>query len=259
MIEIEGRELVIGDIVRFIFLLLDCRSASNVNRRAYGLQWAWTTQVILEERKMVPADVKILASLELGGCIDEGRSSVLSVDESAITGEPAADKIVGDVVHWTCEAKVGKVYGVVCARASQSFVGTSFSGSWVFVLPLVSFFFACILSAFSLPLLNEKNMLALHVPTHPSTGKTVAPLLAHNNSDHILTILNICTTSLALAMFSIFVVCIVFSTFNLRAGWMSALEENYTLVFVAIYLVSDCMSVCQGSRANTCGTQGRGG
>lgn len=58
--------------------------------------------------------------------IDKG-PSILSVDQSAITGESlAVDKFVGEIAFYTCGVKRGKAYGVVTVSAKQSFVGTCF-------------------------------------------------------------------------------------------------------------------------------------
>ncbi|KAJ7767693.1 putative hydrogen-exporting ATPase [Mycena metata] len=124
--EIEARELCPGDIV------------------------------ILEEGNTIPADARILASYDDkdgakakeiqaksgaskkrdeagddenddGGEEDRG-PSVLSVDQSAITGESlAVDKYIGDVAYYTCGVKRGKCYAMVSATAKQSFVGRTAS------------------------------------------------------------------------------------------------------------------------------------
>ncbi|KAI0065005.1 plasma-membrane proton-e [Artomyces pyxidatus] len=112
--EIEARELVPGDIV------------------------------VVEEGQTIPADGKILASYEdkdrskARGITEEREKalaakednkvdkgpSVLSVDQSAITGESlAVDKFIGDTVYYTTGTKRGKVYMVVTDIARESFVG----------------------------------------------------------------------------------------------------------------------------------------
>ncbi|KAH9930698.1 uncharacterized protein B0H18DRAFT_993122 [Fomitopsis serialis] len=115
--EIEARDIVPGDII------------------------------VLEEGRTIPADAKILTdyndkSGSKSKAITEklGRSnstssasssssrdkgpSVLSVDQSAITGESlASDKFLGDVAYYTCGVKRGKAYGVATCNAQQSFVG----------------------------------------------------------------------------------------------------------------------------------------
>ncbi|KAF8179372.1 hypothetical protein K438DRAFT_1680609 [Mycena galopus ATCC 62051] len=54
--------------------------------------------------------------------------SVLSVDQSAITGESlAVDKYVGEIAYYTCGVKRGKCYAIVSATAKQSFVGRTAS------------------------------------------------------------------------------------------------------------------------------------
>ncbi|KAF8179363.1 E1-E2 ATPase-domain-containing protein [Mycena galopus ATCC 62051] len=125
--EIEARELCPGDIV------------------------------ILEEGNTIPADAKAIAQIlasyddeeakpstnaandkkrEAGvdSDDDDGQDeedkgpSVLSVDQSAITGESlAVDKYVGEIAYYTCGVKRGKCYAIVSATAKQSFVGRTAS------------------------------------------------------------------------------------------------------------------------------------
>ncbi|KAJ7213309.1 plasma-membrane proton-e [Mycena haematopus] len=126
--EIEARELCPGDIV------------------------------ILEEGSTIPADARILANYDdkdgskakaitekSNGSVkkqeaghesedDDGDDevdrgpSVLSVDQSAITGESlAVDKFIGDIAYYTCGVKRGKCYAIVSATAKQSFVGRTAS------------------------------------------------------------------------------------------------------------------------------------
>lgn len=118
--EIEAREIVPGDII------------------------------VLEEGRTIPADAKILtdyndksgskskAILEKRGRSNSASSSsstqsnkgpsVLSVDQSAITGESlASDKFLGDIAYYTCGVKRGKAYGVATCTAQQSFVGRTAS------------------------------------------------------------------------------------------------------------------------------------
>lgn len=55
--------------------------------------------------------------------VDRG-PSLLSVDQSAITGESlASDKFIGDIAYYTCGVKRGKCYGLVTVPAKGSFVG----------------------------------------------------------------------------------------------------------------------------------------
>ncbi|KAF7378377.1 Plasma membrane ATPase [Mycena sanguinolenta] len=132
-LEIEARELCPGDIV------------------------------ILEEGNTIPADARILASYddkdgskakeiqdksnksnsaatekkrEAGHDSDDDDDddevdrgpSVISVDQSAITGESlAVDKFIGDIAYYTCGVKRGKCYAIVSASAKQSFVGRTAS------------------------------------------------------------------------------------------------------------------------------------
>ena len=121
---IEARELVAGDII------------------------------VLEEGKTIPADARILANYDDKGGkqaaeilekrnqskgssstaaeddeehdedeVDKG-PSVLSVDQSAITGESlAVEKYIDEIAFYTCGVKRGKVYAMVTCPAKQSFVG----------------------------------------------------------------------------------------------------------------------------------------
>ncbi|KZT01357.1 plasma-membrane proton-e [Laetiporus sulphureus 93-53] len=113
--------------------------------------------VVIEEGRTIPADAKILAdyndksgakskpiperrtrrnsnssnsgssTMSNKSGIDKG-PSVLSVDQSAITGESlAVDKFLGDIAYYTCGVKRGKCYGIVVASAQQSFVGKTAS------------------------------------------------------------------------------------------------------------------------------------
>ncbi|KAH9833091.1 uncharacterized protein C8Q71DRAFT_840132 [Rhodofomes roseus] len=114
--EIEARDIVPGDII------------------------------VLEEGRTIPADATILADysdksgakskpiMEKRGRSNSASSgsssqshkgpSVLSVDQSAITGESlAVEKYLGDVAYYTCGVKRGKVYGMAACTAQQSFVG----------------------------------------------------------------------------------------------------------------------------------------
>ncbi|GAD92403.1 plasma membrane ATPase 2 [Paecilomyces variotii No. 5] len=120
--EIRARELVPGDIV------------------------------ILEEGHVVPADVRLICDYdkpenfeaykeflaqetddtlkEKDEDEDEGDrehhtgSSLVAVDQSAITGESlAVDKYMGDTCYYTTGCKRGKAYAIVTAAARHSFVG----------------------------------------------------------------------------------------------------------------------------------------
>ncbi|ODN73166.1 plasma-membrane proton-efflux P-type ATPase [Cryptococcus amylolentus CBS 6039] len=119
--EIEARELVPGDVL------------------------------VLEEGQTIAADAKIIGDYEdkdgskskqvldrleksKQGHKDDDESddddgpdkgpSLISVDQSAITGESlAVDKYIGDVANYTCGVKRGKAYGVVTVSAKGSFVG----------------------------------------------------------------------------------------------------------------------------------------
>ncbi|KAJ9191703.1 hypothetical protein DTO164E3_8735 [Paecilomyces variotii] len=120
--EIRARELVPGDIV------------------------------ILEEGQVVPADVRLICDYDKPEMFeaykefltqanddtlkekdedeDEGDrehhtgSSIVAVDQSAITGESlAVDKYMGDTCYYTTGCKRGKAYAIVTATAKHSFVG----------------------------------------------------------------------------------------------------------------------------------------
>ncbi|WVQ74168.1 plasma-membrane proton-efflux P-type ATPase [Cryptococcus sp. DSM 104548] len=120
--EIEARELVPGDIL------------------------------VLEEGQTIAADAKIIGDYEdkdgskskdildrlekaKSGHKDGDESdddddgpdkgpSLISVDQSAITGESlAVDKYIGDTANYTCGVKRGKAYAVVTVSAKGSFVG----------------------------------------------------------------------------------------------------------------------------------------
>ncbi|KAH8998130.1 plasma-membrane proton-e [Lactarius akahatsu] len=118
--EIEAREVVPGDIV------------------------------VIEEGQTIPADGKILAEYsdkdrqkalsivekrkknqgDAGSSDDEDKRgvdtgpSILSVDQSAITGESlAVDKYIGDTVYYTTGTRRGKCYIIVTDIAKESFVG----------------------------------------------------------------------------------------------------------------------------------------
>ncbi|KAJ7935899.1 plasma-membrane proton-e [Mycena leptocephala] len=115
--------------------------------------------LILEEGSTIPADAKILASYDdkdgskakqsqqkskgdektdekargADDSDDEDNEadrgpSIVSVDQSAITGESlAVDKYIGDIAYYTCGVKRGKCYAIVSATAKQSFVGRTAS------------------------------------------------------------------------------------------------------------------------------------
>jgi H+-transporting ATPase len=105
--------------------------------------------VILEEGHVVPADVRLICdygkpemfdiykelrasahddTLKEKDDDDENEhhtgSSIVAVDQSAITGESlAVDKYMGDTCYYTTGCKRGKAFAVVTATAKHSFVG----------------------------------------------------------------------------------------------------------------------------------------
>ncbi|KAI9444251.1 plasma-membrane proton-e [Lactarius indigo] len=112
--------------------------------------------VVIEEGQTIPADGKILAEYsdkdrQKAQSIVEKRNknrgdagsddhddedmqgvdtgpSILSVDQSAITGESlAVDKYIGDTVYYTTGTKRGKCYIIVTDIAKESFVGRTAS------------------------------------------------------------------------------------------------------------------------------------
>ncbi|KAI9458885.1 plasma-membrane proton-e [Lactarius psammicola] len=108
--EIEARELVPGDIA------------------------------VIEEGQTIPADGKVGAHTsphQRAGSDDQGDEDkrgvdtgprVLSVDQSAITGESlAVDKYIGDTVYYTTGTRRGKCYIIVTDIAKESFVGRTAS------------------------------------------------------------------------------------------------------------------------------------
>ncbi|KAF8330585.1 plasma-membrane proton-e [Cantharellus anzutake] len=126
--EVEARELVIGDIIILQeghTIPADARILADYEHR---------DQYKAKSKTQSPRQVRLKESpssasegTEVGDDdyeeVDKG-PSIISVDQSAITGESlAVDKYAGEIAYYTCGVKRGKAYAVVSASASQSFVG----------------------------------------------------------------------------------------------------------------------------------------